>query len=208
MCSHGGIRTVHHRDVQYETLRKYGAVVISLICFVFRCYQGWESSYSMTLTLAQQQACRALNDVLGGHRVTEVEVEDDMWSFIDGDMRVEFDDDEVPDLDDEEYDEGDLDDHNQGSVVSRLDFVDGPVQRCVLDLLISLFTHLPSGSDDKFYSPILRFLILYSLKRNGEWLAGRRISQLFAALLFCGREVIMALMHSEVLRRTDVRYSG
>ena len=159
----------------------------------------------MTLTPAQQQACQALNDVLGRHRAAEVE--DDMWSFIDGDMRIEFDDDEV-DLDDEEFDDGDVDVHNQGSVVSSLDFVDGPVQRCLLDLLISLFTHLPSGSDDKFYSPIVRFLIIYSLKRNGEWLAGRRITQLFAALLFCGREVMMALMHSEVLRRTDLRYSG
>jgi hypothetical protein len=161
----------------------------------------------MTLTLAQQEACRALKDALGAHSATEVEVEDDMWLSMDADMRVEFEDGEVPDLDDEEYDEGDLDDHDLGSVVSRLDFVDGPVQRCVLDLLISLFTHLPKGPDDKFYSPIHRFLILHSLKKNGEWLAGRRITQLFAALLFCGREVMMALMHSEVLRRTDIRYS-
>ena len=120
---------------------------------------------------------------------------------------IEFEDGEV-DLDDEEYDEGYLDDHDRECVVSRLDFVEGPVQRCVLDLLVSLFTHLPSGADDKFYSPIFRFLILYSLKKNGEWLAGRRITQLFAVLLFCGREVMMALMHGEVLERSDLRYSG
>jgi uncharacterized protein YneR len=206
MCSHGGIRTVHHRDVQYETLRKYGAIVSSLISFVFRCYQGWECSYSMTLTPAQQQACRALNDVLKEQRANEEE--EDMWSFVDDDMRVEFDDDEVDHLDDEEYDKLDLGDHDRECVVSRLDFIEGPVQRCVIDLLISLFTHLPSGADDKFYSPISRFLILYSLKKNGEWLAGRRIMQVFAALLFCGREVMMALMQGEVLRRSDLRYSG
>ena len=159
----------------------------------------------MVLTAAQQQACQALNDVLRGPRAAKVE--DDMWTFTEDDLHIEFEDGEV-DLDDEEYDEGYLEDHDRECVVSRLDFVEGPVQRCVLDLLVSLFTHLPSGADDKLYSPILRFLILYSLKKNGEWLAGRRITQLFAALLFCGREVMMALMHGEVLERSDLRYSG
>jgi hypothetical protein len=68
---------------------------------------------------------------------------------MDGDMRVEVDDKESEDLDDEEYDEEDLGDHDQERVVSRLEFVEGPVQRCILNLLISLFTHLPSGRDDK-----------------------------------------------------------
>ena len=108
------------------------------------------------------------------------------------------------DLDDEEYDKGYLEDCNQECVVSRLDFVEGPVQCWVLDLLVSLFTHLPSGTDNKLYSPILWFLILYLLKKNGEWLAGRHIMQLFTALLFCSQEVMMALMHGEVLVSTTL----
>jgi hypothetical protein len=159
----------------------------------------------MRLNPSQQHACQALNDVLGGQRA--IEVEEEMWSFMDGDMRVEVDDKAAEDLDDEEYDEVDLGDHDQEQVVSGLEFAEGPVQRCILDLLISLFTHLPSSGDDKFYSPILRFLIIYSLRKNGEWLAGNRISQLFAALLFCGRETMMALMHGEVFRHSDLRYS-
>jgi hypothetical protein len=160
----------------------------------------------MRLNPSQQHACQALNDVLGGHR--GIEVEDEMWSFTDGDTRVEVDDKAAEDLDDdEEYDDVDLGDHDQERVISGLEFAKGPVQRCILDLLISLFTHLPSGGDDKFYSPILRFLVIYSLRKNGQWLAGRRISQLFTALLFCGRETMMALMHGEVLRRSDLRYS-
>jgi hypothetical protein len=159
----------------------------------------------MRLNPSQQHACQALNDVLGGQQA--IEVEDEMWSVMDGDMRVEVDDKDTGDLDDEEYDEVDLGYHDQERVVSGLEFAEGPVQRCILDLLISLFTHLPSGGDDKFYSPILRFLIIYSLRKNGQWLAGRRISQLFTALLFCGRETMMALMHGEVLRHSDLRFS-
>ena len=83
------------------------------------------------------------------------------------DWHVEFEDGKV-DLDDEEYDKGYLEDCNWECVVSRLDFVKGPVQCWVLDLLVSLFTHLPSGIDNKLYSPILWFLILYLLKKNGE----------------------------------------
>ena len=59
------------------------------------------------------------------------------------------------DLDDEEYDKGYLEDCNRECVVSRLDFVEGPVQCWVLDMLVLLFTHLPSGTDNKLYSPIL-----------------------------------------------------
>jgi hypothetical protein len=140
----------------------------------------------MRLNPSQQHACQALNDVLGGHR--GIEVEDEMWSVMDSDMRVEVDDKDAEGLDDEEYDEVTLGNHDQERVVSGLEFAKGPVQRCILDLLISLFRHLPPSSDDKFYSPILWFLIIYSLRKNGQWLAGSRISQLFAALLFCGRE--------------------
>lgn len=87
------------------------------------------------------------------------------------------------------------------------DFLENAVQRCILDLLISLFTHLPAGADDKFYSPILRFLVLFSIKKHGQWLSGRRITQLFASLLFCGREIMMALMHREVIQSSSLRYS-
>jgi hypothetical protein len=96
--SHGGVRTVHHRNVQPEAM-KYGAIVTCLICFVFRCFQGWECSYTMRLNPSQQHACQALNDVLGGQRA--IEVEEEMWSFMDGDMRIEVDDNDAEDLDEE-----------------------------------------------------------------------------------------------------------
>lgn len=133
------------------------------------------------------------------------EPEDDLWSLMEGDTFTSFEDNELDGLDDEEYE--DLDENEPEHMAHQSDLTENRVQRCVLDLLVSLFTHLPSGSDDKFYSPILRFVVLSSLRKNGQWLAGRRITQLFAALLFCGREVMMALMHDEVVQSSSLRYS-
>jgi hypothetical protein len=157
----------------------------------------------MKLTPTQQEACQSLEDVLAGEGPREFK--DDMWLLIDDDTCMGFEDSELEDSEDGEYE--DLEENEQENMEARPDLVENPVQRCILDLLVSLFTHLPSGTDDKFYSPILRFLVLFSLKKNGQWLAGRRITQLFAALLFCGREVMMALMHDEVIRSSSLRYS-
>lgn len=157
----------------------------------------------MKLTPAQEQACESLKDILA--RQQEGKVNDDISLAVDRETCMAFDDNELEDLEDEEYE--DLDENEQESIEGRPDLVEDGLQRCILNLLISLFTHLPSGTDNKFYSPIFRFLVLFSLKKNGQWLAGRRITQLFAALLFCGREVMMALMHSVVTQSSGRRYS-
>lgn len=194
---------VAHRDIQYESLKKYGLVVTCLICFVFRCFEGWACRYSMKLSSSQEEMCRHLRHALREQRTSCVE--DEMELFVDDDMCLGLEDKELDDFDDEEHE--DLEEMEEGSTEVRQGLVENGMQHCLLELLISLFTHLPSGSDDKFYSPIYRFLILFSLKKNGQWLAGRRITQLFAALLFCGREVMMALMHRELMQRSDSRYS-
>ena len=158
----------------------------------------------MKLSPSQKQACQALQDVLVGLPQTS-EADDDLWSLMDGDASALFEDDELDSLDDEEYE--DFDENQHEDMRLQTDLVDNPVQRCVLDLLVSLFTHLPSGLDDKFYSPIFRFVTLFSLKKNGQWLAGRRITQVFAALLFCGRAVMMAVMRNELIQSSSMRYS-
>jgi hypothetical protein len=156
----------------------------------------------MQLTRGQKEACKRLKDVLVKLPVNDVEDDiglDDDW--FDDEMEDSDEEDEDTEL---ENDEG----MEAQPGLARPSLVENAVQRCVLDLLVSLFTHLPSGSDDKFYSPLYRFLVLFSLRKNGQWLAGRRITQLFAALLFCGREVIMALMHQQVVENPCLRYSA
>jgi hypothetical protein len=156
----------------------------------------------MDLTPGQKEACKCLKEILGELPASSVQ------EVIGHDADL-FDDDELEDLEDLEGEDEILEfeeDKSTETQASPSNLVENSVQRCILDLLISLFTHLPSGSDDKFYSPIHRFLVLFSLKANGQWLAGRRITQLFAALLFCGRQVVMVLMHHHVSER-GLRYS-
>jgi hypothetical protein len=154
----------------------------------------------MDLTPSQVKACQSLQEALTG---PPSGFEDNACVFQDAD--VESDDNELEDLDDEEYEK--LDENMQESEEVLPDFIHNPLQRCILRLLVELFSHLPTGADDKFYSPVIRFLVLYSFKRNGQWLSGRRITQLFSALLFCGRQVMMALLHAEVSKRPGLRYS-
>jgi hypothetical protein len=195
---------VAHRDVRPDSLKKYGLIVTCLLCFVFRCFEGWDCGYSMELTPEQKQACQNLKDVLA--EIPENDVEDGIEFDYDALDDIEL---EPEDFDDEDEggDEGELELERGSGMERQLTLIENPVQRCVLDLLVSLFTHLPSGTDGKFYTPIYRFLVLFSLKKSGQWLAGRRITQLFAAVLFCGRQVIMALMHQRIIESAGLRYS-
>jgi hypothetical protein len=157
----------------------------------------------MRLTTLQEDACRSLEGVVKELQTTDLE--EDMWSPLDSDTDAALDDKEVDDSDDEALE--DVPEEGLENTEVRLEIYENSAQRRILDLLVSLFTHMPLGTDDKFYSPIIRFLVLFSLTKDGQWLPGRRISQVFAALLFCGREVMMALMHDEVNRTRSLRYS-
>ena len=155
----------------------------------------------MELTPGQKEACKRLKDIL-------VELPAGGVQEVIGPVDDLFNDNELENLEDEEDEEESLE-LEEGKSETRSNpsnLVQNSVQQCILDLLTSLFTHLPSGSHNKFYSPIHRFLVLFSLKVNGQWLSGRRITQLFAALLFFGRQVIMALMHGHVIKN-DLCYS-
>jgi hypothetical protein len=112
----------------------------------------------MKLSLSQKQACQALQDVLVG-LLQISKADNDLWSLMDDDASALFEDDELDSLDDEEYE--DLDKNQHEHMELQTDLIDNPVQCCVLNLLVSLFTHLSLGLDDKFYLPILQFVTLF-----------------------------------------------
>lgn len=99
------------------------------------------------------------------------------------------------------------DNHFDTSAQSFGPLAEGDLQEQTLDLLISLFTQLPRRGDDQFFSPLLRFVVLKSVQANGQWLPARRITQIIAILLFCGRLMMMALMRREVNKDAQMRYS-
>jgi hypothetical protein len=163
----------------------------------------------MGLTPVQQSACAALNDVLhpsrGGQRSgsesSNLGQEQDWYNCL------EVAGDVLEDCDDEEYEDGEFSSTDEPAATVQRQIADNPIQARILDLLISLYTHLPTGRDDKFFSPIIRFAVLSSLQRTGQWLPPRRITRILAVLLFCGREVLMTLMHQRLLQDPTTRYS-
>jgi hypothetical protein len=166
----------------------------------------------MQLSDNQAEACQALLDELrddSTHQPT-----DRRWlaSSIDEDWQDYLEScTELSETSDEEMFEDSGDDEvpsRQGLSLVSWDFVAStPLQIRILELLIALYTHLPIGGDNKFYTPILRFVTLLSRKKNGQWVSPRRITQFLAILLFCGRLVMMALMHRAVLVDPEIRYS-
>jgi hypothetical protein len=163
----------------------------------------------MKLTPSQERACRELEGAYKESRVGDVEgdVDGDVWFLLGHDVQedpgLEDSDDEDPDDDLEDL----VKEDDSGAKEVGLCIAENSVQQCIIDLLVSLFTHLPSGKDNKFYSPIFRFLVLFSYGPNGQWFSGRQISQVFAALLFCARELMWVLMYEKVAESPSMRYS-
>lgn len=197
-------------------MKSYSLVIYSLLCFVMRCHEGWQCDYQMLLSAEQRQACKSLHDALSSCPSRDVSWhahgsthEQDLLDQLDScDSLSEDSDDEVYE---EEQSEEDFPLANRGLDASPCDDVlqvtNNAIQASILRLLIALYTQLPTGKDDKYFSPILRFVVLFSLKQSGQWLPPRRITHLLAVLLFCGREVMMALMHRRLLEHPEERYS-
>jgi hypothetical protein len=212
--SHNDMRVIHHRDVRPETIKRYARVISCLVFLVLRFHRGWEGEYSMALMEEQSDAPQALLEVLlkqynygsGGPDKYEADL-----SSHDIDDRDHLNDQDEPldDPDGEVHDDVPLfnNDHPLSPIPEAIEEIEKtPVQARLLELLLSLYTHLPSGRDDKFWSPIIRFIVLYSIKKDGRWLPARQITQIFAALLFCGRLLMMVLMHWKVLRDPSLRH--
>jgi hypothetical protein len=170
----------------------------------------------MNLTKRQSDACHALLEALaldkssGLSWMEELEAE-----FVDYDIQGQDDLvlDEPLDDPDEDVEEDirslfcdDVPFHSNVDPDEKI--AENRIQACLLELLISLYTHLPTGREDKFWSPILRFVVIFSLKKDGKWLNANQITQIFAALLFCGRLVMMVLMYRKVQSDPGVRYSA
>jgi hypothetical protein len=193
-------------------MKKYSVIVGCLICFLMRCHQGWKCSYNMRLTTSQQRACTTLYDVLQPSSNNNKHSGDDLEGSTSGLHWYDCAEaavDDLEDSDDEVYEDDEsssgLDTEPGDSVWHQI--AENQIQAGILDLLISLYTQLPTGHDDKFFSPILRFAVLSSLQKNGQWLPPRRITHILAVLLFCGRLVMMALMHRQILQDSTIRYS-
>jgi hypothetical protein len=82
-----------------------------------------------------------------------------------------------------------------------------PVQQLLHDLFISLYTQLPEGQDDRWFSPLLRYIPYRARRKDGTFIQSSEITQIIATLTFGGRITMLSIVHAQVLRDSAMRYS-
>ena len=81
------------------------------------------------------------------------------------------------------------------------------IQTCLRDLLFALFSQLPGPeASGRFFSPLLRYMVLVSLHIDGKWEVANKITQFIAALLFTGRLTLYSETHLAVQGQHNESY--
>ena len=73
---------------------------------------------------------------------------------------------------------------------------DSTIQALVHSLAFHLFSHSATQwSDDKYFSPVNRALVLLSRREEGSWHPAGVITQIIAALVYCIRSTMLYQIH-------------
>jgi hypothetical protein len=81
------------------------------------------------------------------------------------------------------------------------------IQPKLHSLLFEIYRDLPSAENPgQFYSVLMRYLLLSSIRNNGEWKPSGVITQYLSALLFGARIVMFAHMHRSMEGSPDRTY--
>lgn len=155
----------------------------------------------MSLTVEQADACKLISDHFKQQPKLCCNVEPQEADLEPADNFEDYEDDEDDSLGDNKLEQ------EVPLVLSGASVTQETAEQLLLNLLIALYTHLPSKDDSSLSSPLLRFIILSSYRRTGEWLQPRRITQFFSIILFCGRQVMYAIMQRCVVEGGGIRYS-
>jgi hypothetical protein len=70
-----------------------------------------------------------------------------------------------------------------------------------------LFTQVPGdGYNGSFFSVIMHYLMLSSIRANGQWILSGKITQYIAATTFCGRLSLYAHMLDSTTTGQSINY--
>jgi hypothetical protein len=171
---------------------------------LLRVYSGkppeYNPEYHFQLSPALTEACKGFLESLEDEDVVMESLNAEEGSFEGGDTDIlekgpddedwndpniidqEFS--EYTDVQDEEDEVSPVDFQNVTSAPSATVRAQLPLRR----LLVILYTEAPTNANwGSFISPIVRFLILSSLKADGTWIPSSQITQTIAGLIFTGR---------------------
>jgi hypothetical protein len=81
------------------------------------------------------------------------------------------------------------------------------IQPRLRNLLVALYTQLPGRqASGRFFSPIMRYIVLSAVDINGGWVVPGEITQHMSVALFCGRLTLYSLMHQEMVEGQHHNY--
>jgi len=81
------------------------------------------------------------------------------------------------------------------------------IQPCLRKVLVALFTQIPGdGCNGSFFSVIMHYLMLSSIRANGQWISSGKITQFIAATTFCGRLTLYAHMLDSTIVGQSINY--
>ena len=189
-----------HSSVEVPTLKKYSKHVTKFVSFVLRCHMGWASSYQMALTKAQSDECSGLLEHL---KLAPVRARDMGADEPAGEPYIDEEEEDSTEMDDEmTKNDSDI----PPAVLSSLAEY-SKTDTHILDFLSSIFTQLPVVDEGKFYSPIVRFLILEAYQCRGQWLPPRHITEIISVLTFIGRQVMFYQVLKAMSHEQESRFS-
>jgi hypothetical protein len=81
------------------------------------------------------------------------------------------------------------------------------IQPHLRKVLVALFTQVPGdGYHGSFFSVIMHYLMLSSIRANGQWISSGKITQTIAATTFCGRLTLYAAMLDSTADAQSINY--
>jgi hypothetical protein len=197
----------HHRAVNYDAHRKYSACIAGAIALLLRNIRAPNEDYCFTvpesISTVAHNLYRELENACLGPTIS-----DDMDESNDPELESDDEDDEDSPVDQpilphhlDETDEPSIQ-YPYGATERRpIPRFHDAVQHILSRLLRLLYTQNPNdGEDNPFRSVFMRYIVLSSLRADGNWSPPSVITQVMSAILFGGRITIAGIM---LERRTN-----
>ncbi|KAF5347917.1 hypothetical protein D9756_010117 [Leucocoprinus leucothites] len=191
----------HHADVNPKTQKKYARTTAALIVFIDRIAFDDDALYKFPIATQISAACKDLIRHLLPPRGSLVE------ELSEGERDDEQDDNERDASDDSDK-EIVIEESTRSLSQAQAPLSTSIIQQKLANLLYLLFTQTPTDEQPgKLISPIPHFVILSSLRKNGDWASGNTITPLISHLLFAGR-LVFAWKIIELTKKHSMAYSS
>jgi hypothetical protein len=199
---HDSTYATHHADVGYDAMDRYLYLVAPCVSLLVRNHLAPSEEYSFPIPPNIRTSCDDLVAAFQKAGNTEASYSETVPKIPD---TVIDDEEEFIIVSEGSVDTPDLEEasvtmfslrnaHTPGETRSPPTYCP-IIQPLLRRVLVALFTQVPGdGCDGSFFSVIMHYLMLSSIRANAQWIPSGKITQTIAAHTFCGRLTLYAHM--------------